>query len=146
MNETLLANMHHIVLQEGIRIHNSSSKKVFNQQLIRRMNVSLTKVYLSFDSTAYCIYSSFDSTAYCIFKFQCCIQCKLDMKYSNMLLYRNSFAECLWPFTLLLLGLMALFGCGVLEAESCTSFRIGLELSFATCADSIANKPLRINY
>ena len=137
MNETLLANMHHIVLQEGIRIHNSNSKKVFDEQLIRRMNVSLTKVY-----------SSFDSTAYCIFKFQgySYIQCKLYMKYSNMLLYRNSFAECLWPFTLLLLGLMALFGCGVLEAESCTSFRIGLELSFATCADSIANKPLRINY
>jgi len=35
--------------------------------------------------------------------------------------------------------------CGVLEAESCTSFRIGLELSFATGADSSANKPLRIN-
>jgi len=83
MNETMLAKMHHIVLQEGIRIHNStrSSKKVFNEQLMRSMHVLFTTVY-----------SSFDSIAYRIFKFQGCIRCKLYMKYSNMLLYRLSLA------------------------------------------------------
>jgi len=133
-NETLLANMHHIVLQEGIHIHNSSSKKVFNEQLIRRMNVLLTTVY-----------SSFDSTAYCIFKFQGWIQCKLDMKYCNMLLYRIVSHNVVGHSHFLCLGLLELFGCGVLEDESCTSFRIGLELTFATCADSSANEPSRIN-